>query len=46
MHKASSVEKLLQEKDSVSNQLSLTAKIKQSLEQELLKDKLSHASEL
>ena len=34
------------ERDSVQNQLSLTSKIKQSLEQELVNLKLQHANEL
>ena len=40
------LEKLMTERDSVQNQLSLTNKIKQSLEQELVSVKLQHANEL
>jgi hypothetical protein len=40
------LEKLMTERDSVQNQLSLTNKIKQSLEQELISVKLQHANEL
>ena len=40
------MEKLLSENETIQNQLSLTSKIKQSIESELVQSKLQHASEL
>ena len=40
------MERLLNEHESMHNQLNLTSKIKQSLESELVQSKLAHASEM
>ena len=40
------MERILNEHESMHNQLNLTSKIKQSLETELVQSKLAHASEL
>lgn len=40
------MERILNEHESMHNQLSLTSKIKQSLETELVQSKLHHASEM
>ncbi len=40
------LDKMISDNDTVQNQLSLTSKIKQSLEQELINLKLMHATEL
>ena len=40
------MERLLNEHESMHNQLNLTSKIKQSLEGELVQSKLAHASEM
>ena len=40
------MERILNEHESMNNQLSLTSKIKQSLETELVQSKLAHASEM
>ena len=42
----SDYERLAGEHDSIQNQLSLTSKIKQSLEQEIISLKVTHAQEL
>ena len=42
----SNVDKLMTENESMTNQLSLTNKVKQSLETELLQAKLAHATEM
>jgi len=40
------MERILTENESIQNQLSISAKVKQSLESELVKVKLTHAEEL